>query len=151
MDKKVMYALIGGVALIGAAIAYKLVSGSDDGKVEENVPGEEELDDDLEQIGDLETEQGHIKFEQFLKIFQICSFYGKTIFNKEKKKLIAERREAYKAEDWTKYEQIVQEMTQKEEQHVQHKLTEIIGKLGISEEQFQRATMFHGQDQNKGM
>jgi hypothetical protein len=29
MDKKVMYALIGGVALIGAAIAYKLVSSSE--------------------------------------------------------------------------------------------------------------------------
>jgi len=102
MDKKVMYALIGGVALIGAAIAYKMVSGSDE--VKDDLPGEEEEDADLEQIGELETEQGHIKFDQFLKIFQICSFYGKTIFNKEKKKLIAERREAYKAEDWVKYE-----------------------------------------------
>ena len=29
MDKKVLYALIGGVALIGAAIAYKMVTGSE--------------------------------------------------------------------------------------------------------------------------
>ena len=42
-------------------------------------------------------------------------------------------------------------MTQKEEQYVQTKLVEIIAKLGITEEEFQRATMFHGQDQMKGM
>ena len=99
MDKKVMYALIGGIALIGAAIAYKMVS-SGEADVKDDLPGEDEMENDLEEIGDLETEQGHIKFEQFLKIFQICSFYGKTVFAKEKKSLIANRREAYKAEDW---------------------------------------------------
>ena len=104
MDKKVMYALIGGVALIGAAIAYKLVSGSEEKGDAVDQADDMDEDADLEQIGELETEQGHIKFDQFLKIFQICSFYGKTIFNKEKKKLVAERREAYKAEDWAKYE-----------------------------------------------
>ena len=42
-------------------------------------------------------------------------------------------------------------MTQKEEQYVQAKLVEIIAKLGITEEEFQKATMYHGQDQRKGM
>lgn len=60
MDKKVMYALIGGVALIGAAIAYKLATSSE---TDDGTPGQAEEDADLEEIGDLETEQGHIKFE----------------------------------------------------------------------------------------
>ena len=42
-------------------------------------------------------------------------------------------------------------MTQEEELLVQNKLNQIIDKLGISEEQFQRSTMYHGQDQHKGM
>ena len=43
------------------------------------------LDEDLQKIGDIEIEDGYIKFEQFLKIFEICSFYGKTQFAAEKK------------------------------------------------------------------
>jgi hypothetical protein len=43
------------------------------------------MGDDLEKLGDVEMEDGYIKFEQFLKIFEICSFYGKTQFAAEKK------------------------------------------------------------------
>jgi hypothetical protein len=42
-------------------------------------------------------------------------------------------------------------MTQKEEMLIQNKLMDIIEKLGISEQDFQRNTMYHGQDQAKGM
>lgn len=42
-------------------------------------------------------------------------------------------------------------MTQEEEQLVQQKLNKIIEKLGISEQEFTQNTMFHGQDQFKGM
>lgn len=71
MDKKVLYALIGGVAVVGAAVAYHLASKS----TEEA----EDMDDDLAQLGQPEYEpNGMLKFEYFLKIFQICSFYGKT-------------------------------------------------------------------------
>lgn len=42
-------------------------------------------------------------------------------------------------------------MTHEEENLVQSKLTQIMDKLGITEEEFQRSTMFHGQDQHKGM
>lgn len=42
-------------------------------------------------------------------------------------------------------------MTQEEEMLVQTKLTQILEKLGVTEEDFQRTTMFHGQDQRKGM
>lgn len=75
MDKKVLYALIGGATLIGAAVAYHMVSRSTgDGDDEDN------LDEDLNQLGPLEIEQdsGMVKFEYFLKILQICSFYGKN-------------------------------------------------------------------------
>ena len=43
------------------------------------------------------------------------------------------------------------EMTQQEEMLIQTKLMEIIEKIGLSEQEFQRNTMYHGQDQTKGM
>lgn len=57
MDKKVMYALIGGMAVIGAAIALNAFSKA---PVDED---EETLDQDLEDIGEVENEHGHMKFE----------------------------------------------------------------------------------------
>lgn len=42
-------------------------------------------------------------------------------------------------------------MTQEEEQLVQAKLSEILEKLGISEQEFQMSTMHHGQDREKGI
>ena len=61
MDKKVLYALIGGAAVVGAAVAYHFMSKSE---------AEDTLDDDLDELGSLELdENGRIKFEQFLKIF----------------------------------------------------------------------------------
>lgn len=42
-------------------------------------------------------------------------------------------------------------MTQAEENYVQNKLVQILDKLGISEQDFQRSTMFHAGDQTKGM
>jgi hypothetical protein len=65
--------------------------------------------------------------------------------------LIAERREALKNGDEKKYEQIVMATVQEEEMLVQTKLLQIIEKLGISEQEFQYNTMYHGQDQSKGM
>jgi len=62
MDKKVLYALIGGVAVVGAAIAYHFMAKGES--------AEDTLDDDLDELGSLELdENGRIKFEQFLKIF----------------------------------------------------------------------------------
>lgn len=56
MDKKVMYALIGGAAVIGAAVAYHLLSQTEE--------AEESLDSDLNQLGELELDDnGRIKFE----------------------------------------------------------------------------------------
>ena len=39
------------------------------------------------------------------------------------------------------------EMTQREEILVQDKLVEIIEKIGLTEQEFQKNVMFHGQDQ----
>ena len=70
---------------------------------------------------------------------------------KQKKVYLAERRQALKDNDMQKYEQIVQEMVQKEEQLVQSKLSAIQDKLGIRDEDFHRSTEFHARDQRKGM
>lgn len=55
------------------------------------------------------------------------------------------------ANDDKNYERIVMEMTQKEEMFIQEKLMELIQKINMSEHDFQRNTMYHGQDQMKGM
>lgn len=137
MDKKVMYALIGGAAVIGAAVAFHFMGKADSES--------DSMDADLDQIGALDLdEEGRIKFEQFLKIFQVCSFYGKTNFQEQKKKMVQARREALKSGDEQAYSGIVMQMTQQEEMLIQSKLQQILEKLGISEQEFQQNTMYHG-------
>ena len=137
MDKKVLYALLGGAAVAVAAIAYSMSKGSE----------ETTTDDILDQLGPVERDvSGMLKFDYFLKIFQICTVYGKTQFGDRKKEMIALRREALKEGDDKKYETIVLQMTQEQEQLVQSKLFEIIELIGVSEQEFQKNTMHHGQD-----
>lgn len=110
-----MYALMGGAALVGAAVAYHFLSKGSE--------VEDSLDDDLAELGPLELDAyGHIEFKQFLKIFQICSFYGKTQFSDRKRNYIKERREALQNKNDQRYEEIVVQMTQEEEMLVQQKL-----------------------------
>ena len=65
MRKEVMYALIGGAAIVGAAVAYHLASqkaSADDDA--------DTLDNDLEELGEIQKdEQGFLKFDYFFKIF----------------------------------------------------------------------------------
>lgn len=59
MDKKVVYALIGGAAVIGAAVAYHFLSGNS-----ESEGVEEEIENHLDELGQLEKDaHGFIKFE----------------------------------------------------------------------------------------
>ena len=105
MDKKVMYALIGGVAVVGAAIAYYAVN-------KEKVEEEGDMEDDLAELGEPQFEpSGMLKFEYFLKIFQICSFYGKTQFKIKKVEFVRSRRAALERGDDKEYENIVMSMT----------------------------------------
>jgi len=109
MDKKVMMALVGGIAVIGAAVAYHLSS-----RQSEEV--EDDIEDDLAQLGAPEYEpNGMLKFDYFLKIFQICSFYGKTQFKLKKKEFIRQRRAALESNNDKEYEKVVMAMTQEEE------------------------------------
>ena len=72
MDKRVYYALVGGVAIVSAAVAFHFLSRG----TEEADDG---LDDELAALGPLELDAyGRIEFEQYLKIFKICAFYGKS-------------------------------------------------------------------------
>jgi multisubunit Na+/H+ antiporter MnhB subunit len=74
MDKRVMYALLGGtLTLIGASVAYHFFSSKSE--------ADEELENDLEQLGPLELdESGLIKFSYYLKILQVSMYYGKKQF-----------------------------------------------------------------------
>ena len=67
MDKNVKYALLGGLALVGAALAYHFYK--------QQVDNEDDLDEDINELGAIEYENDGkvIKFEQFIKIFKLCS------------------------------------------------------------------------------
>lgn len=105
MDKKVLYALLGGAAVAVAAIVYSM---SKDGESDEPT-----ADDIIEQLGPVKRDaNGMLEFDYFLKIFQICTVYGKTQFGERKKEMIAQRRVALKDGDDKKYEEIVMQMTQ---------------------------------------
>jgi len=67
-----------------------------------------------------------LKFEYFLKIFQVSTFYGKTQYDKQKKELIKQRRQALKANNDKLYEEIVIKMVQEEEVLIQSKMFEIL-------------------------
>ena len=89
-NKNIKYALIGGAALVGAAVIYMLTSGSDNKDPataggEAVVQDDDELDKALDDIGEIEYEDGNVQFSQFLKIFEICSYHGKTQFAEQKK------------------------------------------------------------------
>ena len=106
-NKNIKYAMIGGAALVGAAVLYYLTAGGSGDKAADEATNaalneaNEKMEEDLEQIGEIELEEGHIKFEQFLKIFEICSYHGKTLFSEQKKNFIARRRQALKDGDET--------------------------------------------------
>ena len=81
------------------------------------------FDQELEQLGQPEYEaNGMLKFEYFLKIFQICSYYGKTNFKDKKKEYVKQRRSALEKGDDKEYERVVMTMTQEEEMIIQSKL-----------------------------
>ena len=149
MDKSVKYALLGGAAVVAAAVAYHFLTSEKEGASDDNEDG---LNEDIKELGELQLDdRGNIDFDQFLQIFKMCAFYGKTHFASRRKELVAQRRQALKDGNELEYERIVSTMIQEEEMLVQNKLNEILSKLGISEEEFQKTTMFHGQDQRKGM
>ena len=68
-NKNMKYAMIGGAALVGAAVLYFLTAGGSGDKAADEATNaaaheaEEKMDEDLEQIGEIEYEDGHVKFE----------------------------------------------------------------------------------------
>ena len=78
-----------------------------------------------------------LKFEYFLKIFQICQFYGTTQFKIKKVDFVRQRRAALERGDDKEYERIVMSMTEEEEKLIQSRLEEILEKIGLTEMDFQ--------------
>ena len=134
-DKRVIYGLLGGAAvLVGAA----LISHYFQDKVADSDP----MDAELEQLAPLARDStGHIEFEQFIKIFEISSLHAKSEFAEKKKAFIKERREVISDKD--AYKKIVIRMTQEEEQIINNKLQEIMEKLNINEQEFQKNAIYH--------
>jgi len=81
-DKKVMYALIGGAAvLIGAAIYYSMNKDKASSPRKSNP-----LDDELAKLGPAKYESNgmHIEFDYFIKMYEISQTYAKKEFAKRK-------------------------------------------------------------------
>ena len=98
---------------------------------------DDQLDSDLKELGELQLdENGHIEYDQFLKILKMGYFYGRTQFNDRKHELVQRRREALKNKDQREYEKILNMITQEEEICVSKKLREIFNQLNISDQEF---------------
>lgn len=103
-------------------------------------------------LGSLQKDMnGNIEFNQFYKIMEISSKYGKNRFAEKKGAMLVERRAALARNDNKAYEKICMEMTQREQMLVQSKLTEITKKLGVSDQEFQKSATHWSQDREKGM
>lgn len=94
-------------------------------------------------VGDL------ISFEYFLKVYHTAIVWNRVKFEKQKKDLIAKRRQAMKNKDMTKYRQVCMDIGTQDEQCLQDVLEEILEKLEISEEQFKQALNLYMVDETK--
>lgn len=102
LSKNVKYALLGGAAVILAAVSYHYMSSKEAGTADCDI------DEDLDKLGPLKRDANEmIDFDYFIKIFQISSFYAKNQFAKKKKEFVANRRQAARDNDDKKYEEIV--------------------------------------------
>ena len=80
---------------------------------------------------------GIIDWDQYLKIIEISTKYGKKRSDELKKEFIYFRRLARSQKDDTRYEEIVNDMIICEQIAYEDKLNEITKKLGISDSDFQ--------------
>jgi hypothetical protein len=86
-DKKVIYAVAGGAAFVGAAVLFYLYS-SNKGEVTVDLCMEE-----IEALGPKQmTPQGILAFEYYKNIFAIISKHAKLKFGAEKRNYIDKRR-----------------------------------------------------------
>ena len=84
MDKKIIYALIGGAAVAATAVALRFLTLK---SKEDNI--DEICYRKIQELLPLERDHlGYISFSKFLEIFEICSVYGKSKFLERKKQFI---------------------------------------------------------------
>ena len=74
----------------------------------------DDADREVKKLGSLRKDGDFIEFNQFLKIMEISSNYGKGRFSEKKEEMLKERRQARARNDETQYEKLCMEMTQRE-------------------------------------
>lgn len=140
-------ALIGGAVILGAIAVIKLLGGDEDesDKVIEQV--QTDFTNKIKALGLLKkNERGIIDYEQFKSLFKLCAQTSKDMGYSEKQEAIAERRKAYKAEDWDKYGEIALKATQQEEILFTNCLQQASDEMGISEQDMQMAQAMYMQN-----
>jgi hypothetical protein len=131
-DKKLIYAVAGGAAFVGAAVLFYLYSNTS--KAEVSI---DQCMEEIEALGAKQmTPQGVLAFDYYKNVFAIISKYAKTKFGKEKRTYIEKRRVLLKAEKLDEYKEVVKELIAKEEHVFSDLLGEAMEHLGLSEQEF---------------
>ena len=88
------------------------------------------LDEPLQQVG------GMLSFDSFLKVYKCALVWNRVKFQKQKKELIAKRREALKQKDMTQYRQIMIQMQNDDTKCLQDVIEEVLEQIGVGEKEF---------------
>ena len=97
-NKNLLYAALGGAALIGAALAFHFMSQS------EGAQSSDALIEEIAALGEPKRDQnGLLSFHYYKELFLIVNKYVKERNAANKQEMVAERREALKAGDMNKY------------------------------------------------
>ena len=150
-NKKTWMAVGGGIAAV--ALAYLIYAATSknkrsyDDSSDDDAEGalEAEIEEAIEGLLPIEREDdsNFLKFDYFLKIFEISQMYARRVYHEDKAEKLVERRKALGDGDIKKYEEIVIEIVQAEENLTNEKLVDILDRLAIDQHEFQANTMHH--------
>ena len=138
MEGKLPYIIAGVGFLIGGAFVYHLLT-NEDGE-----DGVDELNSELQEFGTVEKDgSGMVKFDDFLKIFKLVTKHSKLKISKSKKDSNEKRRKFLEEGDDESYRECIKTQIQNEETIYQEVATEVLGYLGIEEQEFMMAQQMH--------
>ena len=138
--KNLLYAAIGGVAIVGCALVYHIISNS------EGAQQQDGLIDEIAALGEPKRDQnGLLSFHYYKELFLIVNKYVKARNAASKVEMVADRRQALKDGDMNRYKQIVQDIIQQEERGFQDIMQEAMDYIGLSEAEFMQVHQTYSQ------
>ena len=83
-------------------------------------------------------QNGLLSFNYFKNLFLEVQKFNKQSFGPEKQEFLRNRREALRNNEHTKYNELVKQMMQREEQTFGDLLQEVLDHIGVNEQEFMR-------------